>query len=122
MTTYRDSCGSLRGMIDHQSAGEEACGWCISAEASARLSAESITWHPSPGGMILEPVSETQAQLNRAVLDTEVEAYERDHRPGSGRLSRRVTAPVSLAEAERNRAVLAAAVAPAPRSERRPAA
>jgi hypothetical protein len=75
-TTYRDSCGSLRGMIDHQSAGEEPCGWCASAEMTARLSAEAITRRPANAGG-LEPVSEEQARINAAVLLVEVEAYER---------------------------------------------
>lgn len=109
MTTYRDSCGTLPGLIDHQSAAEKPCGWCAAAEASARLAAEAITWRPAPADALSEPVGDVQARLNAAVLAIEVEAYERDHRPGSPRLSR-PGARVSRAEAGRNRAVLAGAV------------
>ncbi len=77
-TTYRDCCGSLTGMIAHQTAGEKPCGWCIQADAAARLAAEAITWRPSPAGA-LEPVSSEQATANRAVLAAEIEASERGH-------------------------------------------
>lgn len=80
-TTYRDCCGSLRGMIAHQSAGEKPCGWCAQAETAARLSAEAVTWKPVPAGAF-EPVSADQATANRAVLAAEVEAYDRDHHHG----------------------------------------
>jgi len=75
-TTYRQSCGSLAGMIAHQSAGERPCGWCVQAETAARLAAEAITWRPAPAGRF-EPVSQEQARENAAVLKAEVEAYER---------------------------------------------
>ena len=81
MTIYRDCCGSLAGMIAHQSAGEKPCGWCAQAETAARLAAEAITWRPVPAGA-LEPVSSDQATVNRAVLAAEVEAYDRDHHHG----------------------------------------
>ena len=77
-TTYRDCCGSLAGMIAHQSAGEKPCGWCVQAETAARLAAEAVTWHPEPAGR-LEPVSSEQATVNRAVLAAEIEEHERGH-------------------------------------------
>lgn len=77
-TTYRDCCGSLRGMVAHQSAGEEPCGWCRGAEAVARIGAEAI-----PSGMpavnSLEPVSPERAAVNARVLAAEVEEFERGH-------------------------------------------
>ena len=76
--TYRDCCGSLRGMIAHQSAGEKPCGWCAQAETAARLAAEAVTWKPARAGA-LEPVSSEQAAVNRAVLAAEIEASERGH-------------------------------------------
>jgi hypothetical protein len=75
-TTYRECCGSLRGMIAHQSAGERPCGWCVQAETATRLAAEAVTWRPPPAGRF-EPVSREQARENAAVLKSEVEAYER---------------------------------------------
>lgn len=77
-TTYRDCCGTLRGMIAHQAAGERPCGWCVQAETAARLSAEAVTWRPSPAGAF-EPVSAGRAAVNAAVLAAEVEAFERGH-------------------------------------------
>jgi len=76
--TFRDCCGSLAGMIAHQTAGEKPCGWCVQAEVSARLAAEAVTWRPVPAGA-LEPVSSEQATVNRAVLAAEVEEFERGH-------------------------------------------
>lgn len=78
MTTYRDCCGTLRGMIAHQSVGEDPCGWCAQAETAARLAAEAVTWRPVPAGAF-EPVSSDQATVNRAILAAEVEKFERGH-------------------------------------------
>jgi hypothetical protein len=90
-TVYRESCGTLRGMIAHQSAGEQPCGWCAQAETAARLASEAITWRPSPVAAIAEPVSDVQARINAAVLGSEVEAFEREHgaEPGHGRTAGR---------------------------------
>lgn len=77
-TTYRQICGSLRGMIAHQSAGEQPCGWCLQGETAARLAAEA-----APTGLraanVLEPVSPEQAAVNARVLAAEVEEFERGH-------------------------------------------
>lgn len=78
MTTFRPSCGTLPGMIAHQSAGEQACGWCLQAEAVARLAAEAAT-PGARGGNVLEPVSPEQAAENARVLAAEVEEFERGH-------------------------------------------
>ena len=77
-TVYRDVCGTLRGMVAHQAAAEEPCGWCAHAETAARLSAESVTWH-APRPDPLKPVSPERAAVNRAVLAAEVEEFERGH-------------------------------------------
>lgn len=74
--TYTGDCGTLRGAIAHQTAGEPLCGWCVLGEAAAALAAEGL---PRPSGMSHTPVTPGQAALNRGVLDAEVEAYERDH-------------------------------------------
>jgi hypothetical protein len=78
MTTYRDVCGSLRGMIAHQSAGEDPCGWCAQAETAARLAAEAVTWKPARADA-LGPVTSEQAAVNRAILAAEAEEFERGH-------------------------------------------
>jgi hypothetical protein len=81
--TFRETCGTLRGMLAHQAAGESPCGWCAQAEQAARLTAEAM--HPVPpvpvGGFM--PVTEEEASVNRAVLEAEVAAFELDH-PGAG--------------------------------------
>jgi hypothetical protein len=78
VTTYRDVCGTLRGMIAHQSADEDPCGWCAQAETAARLGAEAVTWKPVRPSA-LEPVSSEQAAVNAAILAAEVEEFERGH-------------------------------------------
>lgn len=86
---YSESCGTPRGALAHQQAGESLCGWCLEAEAAARLRAEGIPQRPSaaPGttAAYMAPVSAVQAAVNRAILSAEVEAYERDHPGESGR-------------------------------------
>ena len=101
MSTYREVCGGLRGMLAHQAAGEEPCGWCLYAERAARLAAEGIPRREhqaeraasftaeascpqplEPAGEFL-PAAEVEAAERRAVLLAEVEAFERDH-PGAG--------------------------------------
>ena len=74
--TYRVCCGTLAGMIAHQSAGEKPCGWCLQAETAARLAAEAVTRRPAPAGA-LDPVTADQATVNRAVLAAEIEEFER---------------------------------------------
>ena len=77
-TTYRDDCGSLRGMIAHQAAGEQPCGWCRQAETAARLAAEAVTWRPDAAGLP-GPVTGEQAAANRAALAAEAGESERGH-------------------------------------------
>jgi hypothetical protein len=105
MTTYRDVCGTLRGMIAHQSAGEDPCGWCRQAETAARLAAEAVTWRPSPADPLIEPVSREQAAINAASLVAELDAFEAEH-PGAWNGRYRHPAPVSPGVAERDRDVL----------------
>ena len=100
MTTFRETCGTLRGMLAHQAAGEAPCGWCAQAEQVARLTAEAL--RPTPrddwglrgaAGALLPfadepeddlPVTEEEAAAERrALLMAEVEAFEQDH-PGAG--------------------------------------
>ena len=81
MTTFREVCGGLRGMLAHQAAGEDPCGWCLHAEQVARLAAEAL--RPAPreavGGWL--PVTDEEASVHRAVLAAEVEEFEGSH-PG----------------------------------------
>lgn len=98
MTTFREVCGGLRGMLAHQAAGEAPCGWCAQAEQVARLTAESLrptprdTWAPqgAVGALLPAAAEETPAAVEeealerRKVLMAEVEAFERDHPEGTG--------------------------------------
>jgi hypothetical protein len=85
MTTFREVCGTLRGMLAHQAAGESPCGWCAQAERAARLAAEALQLTPpAPVGGFL-PVTEEEASVHREVLETEVAAFERDHLEDAGR-------------------------------------
>jgi hypothetical protein len=79
----RPGCGTLAGMLAHQSAGEPACGTCTLADAKARIEAEGIPSRPSPPGW-LPPVTAEQAALNAAVLDAEVAIYDADYRAAAG--------------------------------------
>ena len=103
MTTFREVCGGLRGMLAHQAAGEAPCGWCLKAEQVARLTAEACrptprdTWAPQgavgallPAAEEETPVTEEQeAAERRAVLMAEVETFERDHPEGTGNAGHR---------------------------------
>lgn len=75
--TYRESCGTARGAMAHQEAGERLCGWCAEAEALARLRAEAIPSRPPvPGSELLAPVTARQASIHRAELDRALEGVE----------------------------------------------
>lgn len=78
---YRETCGTARGALAHQTAGEPLCGWCLEAEAMARARAESVPRRPSPAPSTapgyLAPVTAAQAAANYALLGAEVEAFER---------------------------------------------
>ncbi len=74
---YRDNCGTARGAAAHHVGGEPLCGWCVEAEALARLRAESVPSRPpAPGADLLTPVSAKQAKINAAVLDKALEGIE----------------------------------------------
>lgn len=83
MTTFREVCGTLRGMLAHQAAGESPCGWCAQAERAAHFAAEAR--RPVPPALVggFLPVTAEEASVNRAVLEAEVAAFEQDH-PGAG--------------------------------------
>lgn len=76
----RGGCGTLAGALAHVAAGERQCGWCLRAEAVARLEAEAVTTVPraAPG-----PVTAAEAALNAAVLAAETAGWEHDN-PSSG--------------------------------------
>ena len=80
----RDTCGSVRGVLEHQAAREWPCGWCVYAEQVARISAERIA--PAPFMSPLDmPVTQAEANANACLLDREVAAFDRDHRNESRR-------------------------------------
>lgn len=68
---------NVKGMLAHQDAREQPCGWCLQAEQVARLTAESL--RPAP----------RQEATRQAILLAEVEAFEVDHPEGYGRRSER---------------------------------
>jgi hypothetical protein len=72
----RENCGSVRGALAHQAAGEWPCGWCVHAEQVARLTAERIAPLPVAEGFV--PVGDQEAAVNRAVLEREVAAFNRE--------------------------------------------
>jgi hypothetical protein len=85
--TYRESCGTARGAMAHQGAGERLCGWCAEAEAAARLRAEAYPSRPqAPGAELLAPVTARQASINRAALDKALEGVEWEPDPTGHRL------------------------------------
>lgn len=82
MVTYRESCGTARGAMEHQQAGERLCGWCAEAEALARLRAEAFPSPASaPGAVLLAPVTPKQAKANREALDAALEDVEWEPNP-----------------------------------------
>ena len=83
MTTFREVCGGLRGMLAHQAADEAPCGWCAQAERAAFLAAEAS--HPMPPDPGFLPVTEEEAAANRAMLLAELQAYGWDHPGASSR-------------------------------------
>jgi hypothetical protein len=71
---YRPECGTPRGALSHQQAGEDLCGFCALADrVAAAVAAQAL-----PSRLWL-PVTPEQAARNAAVLDAEVVAYEIDH-------------------------------------------
>jgi hypothetical protein len=72
----RPGCGALAGALAHVAAGEAPCGWCLRAEAVARLEAEGVPRRP-PGGLPPGPVTAAEAAANAAVLAAEDGAHER---------------------------------------------
>jgi hypothetical protein len=102
----RETCGTLRGALAHQSGGEDWCGWCLHAERVVRLTAEAIPERPPrpPRPLPMSsapvytdaplPVTVKQAAANAALLDAEAATFsELDwiDEPGGGRHLRRVS-------------------------------
>jgi hypothetical protein len=85
--TYTELCGTARGALAHQAAGESPCGWCLVAAPAARSRSGGVAGPPSPAPgtrtALMAPVTPVQAAVNRAVLAAEVEAFENNHRPAS---------------------------------------
>lgn len=71
MTAYREGCGTHRGLLLHQAAGESPCPECLRGEAVRRVEHEGIPVRPSPVPD-LPPVSPEQAARNRDVLERAV--------------------------------------------------
>jgi len=74
--TYRESCSTVRGVLDHQAAREPLCGFCAHAEAVARISAEAVPERPEAVSGVLPPVTERQASVNRNVLLAALDEFE----------------------------------------------
>ena len=74
----RESCGTVRGVLEHQAAREWPCGWCVHAEQAVRLSAERMVPMTPPGPF--PPVTGLEAAANAFLLDHEVAEFERSHR------------------------------------------
>lgn len=82
----RPECGTVQGLLAHQHAREYPCGWCVHAESVARLTAEKHAPLPmAPSRALLLPVTGDQAQANLALLERELDAFEKAHRNGSRR-------------------------------------
>lgn len=74
--TYRESCGSVRGVLDHQAARERLCGFCAQAEAVARAAAEGVPERPPPRPDGLAPVTARQQSVHRNVLLAALDGFE----------------------------------------------
>lgn len=74
--TYRESCSTIRGVLDHQAAREPLCGFCAHAEAVARVSAESIPERPQAVCGVLPPVTGRQASVHRNVLLAALDGFD----------------------------------------------
>jgi len=95
----RETCGTLRGALAHQAAGEPWCGWCTHAERLARLAAEAIPGRPPAPRAVPRPavavhadapapVTAEEAAANAALLDAETASfseYDWIDEPGGGR-------------------------------------
>lgn len=77
--TYRESCSTIRGVLDHQAAREPLCGFCAHAEAVARLSAEAVPERPPPRFDDLRPVPARQQSVNRNILLAALDGFEEDN-------------------------------------------
>jgi hypothetical protein len=72
--TYRTECGSVKGAVSHQRAGEDLCGFCTLAERVAfAVAAQSLPGH------VWVPVTPEQAERNAALLEAELVAYHEAH-------------------------------------------
>jgi hypothetical protein len=71
----RDTCGTVRGAIAHQQAGEPQCGFCLHAELVARISAEGLAPPPASPNAV-------GAVMRRRQLAAEVRAFEEHHPEG----------------------------------------
>lgn len=76
--TVRESCGTIRGVLAHQAAAEDWCGWCRYAERVASLAAERFATAPAPDGF-LPPVTAGDAEAHRLVLEAAVADFESKH-------------------------------------------
>lgn len=68
--TYRESCSTIRGVLDHQAAREPLCGFCAREEAIARLAAEAVPERPPAIPGDLRPFTAREQSVHRNVLAT----------------------------------------------------
>ena len=75
----RASCGTAQGILDHQAAGEDLCGFCARSEQLAALQAQALRpvpqARPEP-----EPVSPAAAAQHAATLLDALDSFEAAHR------------------------------------------
>lgn len=89
-TTYREICGTARGLRAHQVSGEPPCGTCAHAEAMRLLALEAIPRRPSPAPPNARPpglppiTTPQEAQINRHVLLEEYDALDADETTEQG--------------------------------------
>jgi hypothetical protein len=73
------SCGTRQGILDHQAAGEDLCGFCARSEQLAALEAEALRPVPQVRPE-LEPVSPAAAAQHAAALVEALDSFEAAHR------------------------------------------
>ena len=93
----REACGTKDGALAHQRNAEPWCGWCLHAEATARVAAEGVPARPSrppaapegPSRAYVDVTAE-QARAHRERLVADLEAHERgtSEAPAGRRLRR----------------------------------
>lgn len=75
-TTYREGCGTVRGLRLHQAAGERPCSECARGEALRLLELERIPTRPPRDAFGFPPITPAQAAAHRRVLADAIGALD----------------------------------------------